>query len=285
MGRSPLAQAVDNLARQTFSLADADLDRKWDWLGYEEGVRFAFFRTCEQLNGLAASLAYQRSQTNPLSIAQHLLSDYHAAFRDLQAIILGISDQQAEQVPAEGQWPARTALLHTIQAERAFYGVTYYAIQRERSSGALPLELSDQDWEAMWPSDPFKQLKESGSFSQSMGYYDALHRRVIDDLADIRRDELSAPVVFWESENLPVSFRLGRFSSHMRQHTIQIEKTLADLGLAPGEVRRLLRLAYAALAKVEGAAIGEPGLGATECQVLAEEIDARTSEILQVVNG
>jgi hypothetical protein len=281
----PLAQAVFNLGQKTCSLADPDLDLQWDWLGYQEGVRFAFFRTCEQLNDLAASLAFQRCQTAPLTPAQHLLSDYHAAYRDLQAVLLGVGDQRAGQAPAEGEWPVQTALLHVIQAERAFYGVTLYALQRERSGGERPLALRDESWEAMWAGDPFHEIKASGTFNQAMRYYNRLHRRVIDALADIRQEELDAPVVFWESEHLPVRFRLGRFSSHLRQHTIQIEKILAALGQPPNEARRLLRLVCAGLAKVEAALTGQVDLGNADCQSLAAEIDARTAEILQVVAG
>ncbi len=46
------------------------------------------------------------------------------------------------------------------------------------------------------------------------------------------------------------------FESHLRQHTIQADKALVALGLASGEVRRLVRLVYAGLAEVLGLLIG-----------------------------
>jgi hypothetical protein len=39
-----------------------------------------------------------------------------------------------------------------------------------------------------------------------------------------------------------IDFRLGRYGSHIREHTIQIDKTLDLLGRRPSEVERLVRL-------------------------------------------
>lgn len=44
-----LQSIVERFARLTISLADADLDRPWNWGDYYEGVRFAFFRNYESL--------------------------------------------------------------------------------------------------------------------------------------------------------------------------------------------------------------------------------------------
>jgi hypothetical protein len=80
-----------------------------------------------------------------------------------------------------------------------------------------------------------------------------------------------------------LSFRLGRFDSHLRQHTVQIEKTLVDLGYLPNESKRLLRLIYAALAGVEGALLGAPEISRREIELLAEKIATRTEEIRSIL--
>ena len=74
-----------------------------------------------------------------------------------------------------------------------------------------------------------------------------------------------------------------RFESHMRQHTIQVEKTLHQLGLVPSESHRLLRLIYAALAEAEGMLIGAGNTYAGMLSETAEEIDPRTEEIKSVL--
>ena len=74
-------------------------------------------------------------------------------------------------------------------------------------------------------------------------------------------------------------FRLHRFESHLRQHTIQIDKALVALGLASGEARRLVRMVYAGLAEVQGLLIGAEDTGAQACADLAAEINRRTDKI------
>jgi hypothetical protein len=79
-------------------------------------------------------------------------------------------------------------------------------------------------------------------------------------------------------------FRLHRFDSHLRQHTVQVEKTLVALGRGPSEARRLLRLIHAALAEVEGATIGAPDAGAAVCAYTATAISARADDIARLLS-
>jgi hypothetical protein len=278
-----LEQAVQVFAQLTTRLADVNLERAWVWGEYDEGVRFAFFRTYEGLCTLAARLAAERSSVQPLTIAQRLLGQYHTAYRELQAVLLGVCDTQAAQPPAENEWPLRTTLLHMVEAERAFFAITNYSIARERAQDGHAMEMSDEDWEAFWAGDPFQQLKDNGAFSDILVYYDQLHQRVLDHLTGVAEHELEAPVVFWESQPMPVQFRLVRFTSHLRQHTIQMEKALTTLNLGPNESKRLLHLIYMALAEVEGSLLGAPDLGASACQALADEIYARSEEIAEAL--
>ncbi len=141
---SDLEQAVFAFSRLTVGLNDNDLELPWEWGDYTEGVRFSFFRTLEDLNLLSAHLTIERNRIQPFSTAQRLLGQYHSAYRDLQAILLGVIDLQAEQAPAEGQWPLCTTLLHIVQAEGTFFAITAYAIERERANDDRPLEMSDE---------------------------------------------------------------------------------------------------------------------------------------------
>jgi hypothetical protein len=116
-----------------------------------------------------------------------------------------------------------------------------------------------------------------------LAYFRLLHRRVLDAFADVADSELEEPAVFWEGTPMPVRFRLHRFESHLRQHTIQMDKALVALGLAPGEARRLLRMIYAGLADVQGWLIGAGEIGASACAALAMQIDRRTDEIQEIL--
>ena len=286
MANSPLAGAVEKFSAITHAYTDQDLERKWTWGAYDEGVRFAFFRTYEELRELAARLGAEWSASGAqLTTAQHILAQYHVAYLDLQAVLIGLSDEQALQEPAEEQWPLAQVVHHIVQAEKAFYAVNHYAVERLRTAEDRPVEMSDETWQEYWVSDDFEALKDSQSLSKIMAYYDGLHRRVISDFASITGTELDAPSVFWESEPMPVEFRLHRFDSHLRQHTIQAEKTLERLALQPNEAKRLLRLVYNALAEVEAAAMGAPEFGLQRRQALAETIANRADEIEVLVKG
>ena len=286
MAHTSLAAAVEKFSASTHAFSDQDLEREWTWGAYDEGVRFAFFRVYEDLRKLAARLLAERSASGTtLTAAQHILEQYQAAYRDLQAVTLGLSDKTAAREPAEGEWPLLRAVLHIVGAERAFYAVNHYAVERLRVAEERPEEMPDETWEAYWFSDDFEQVIESQSLSKAMAYYDTLHQRVIADFAGIQEAELEAPAVFWEGEPMPVEFRLHRFDSHLRQHTIQVEKTLIMLDLQPSEAKRLLRLNYNALAEVEGGLIGAPEFGSERRDVLAEKISNRADELEDLVMG
>ena len=82
---------------------------------------------------------------------------------------------------------------------------------------------------------------------------------------------------------MSLRFRLHRFDSHLRQHTIQIDKTLHSLGHEPREAQRILRLIYAALAEAEGVRIGTRGIAQELWSETAEAISARGDEIAAIL--
>jgi hypothetical protein len=275
-----LFEVVQDFAQKMCLLNEADLEHPWKWLDYEEGVRFAFFRTYEDLRDLAADLYQERVRAgSPVTHAQHILAQHHAAYRDLQAVLLGINEDQAARVPVPGEWSVYTTLYHIVEAEWNFLATNRYALERCYANDARPANLPEETWEMLWNSDPLHDMKPDGSLAGLEAYYAILHLSVSETFSDVGETELKLPVAFWEDQLLPLRFRLHRFDSHLRQHTVQIEKTLAALDLLPTEAQRLLRLIYAALAEVEGSLIGVEQIGLAGCQAVAAQIGARTAEI------
>jgi hypothetical protein len=286
MKPTKLSQAVQKFAEITHRLKDSELDSEWTWKEYDEGVRFAFFRVYEELHQLGARLGSSRSSSHhPLTTAQRTLGQYHAAYRDLQAVLIGVSDADAARPPADGEWPVRETLAHMIGAERAFFAVNLDALQRVRSKDGRPLEMSDEDWETFWRGDAFDELKKEAALSELVAYHDDLHWRIETELAGISEEELLTPVVFWESTPFPLEFRLHRFDAHLRQHTIQIEKTLEAINIPFTEAKRLLHLIYAALAVVESQTIGAEAFGEAEQGQVQALINGYTNEINQILKG
>ncbi len=281
MAEPTLVQAVEQFARAGHCLTEADLERDWTWGAYDEGLRYAFFRTYEQLCELAATSVSERSLHGPaISAAQRALAQYHVAYRNLQALLLGLPEAELDRVPVEGEWPLRTVLEHIIQTEGSFYVLVRYALERHRSGDGRPAEIPEAFWEqAIGPEESRFEATLAGPLAEIWAYYDMLHQHVLHEFASIDAEEVQAPSRYWEGYDLPIQFRLHRFDAHLRQHTIQAEKTLAALGRSPSEAMRLLRLIYAALADAEGAAIGAPDVAAQQRRSTAAAIAARAEEI------
>jgi hypothetical protein len=195
-----------------------------------------------------------------------------------------VSDEDASRPPAKGEWPAQKALAHMIAAERTFFAINLDALQQVRIGNGHSSEMSDEAWEAFWEGDDFDEIKEEALISKMLSYHDNLHWRIMTELVDISEKELHTPVVFWESTPMPLEFRLHRFDAHLRQHTIQIEKTLEAIGLPFTEAKRLLRLIYVALADVENQAIGLEDFGGLEQAKVVTLINDYSNEVNEILS-
>lgn len=283
-----LAQAVDRFARVVQGCTESDLSRPWAWHEYEtEGVRFAFFRTYEELRELAVRLRQERLTHGPLTTsAQLILAQYHSAYLDLQAVLLGVDDQAADRAPAEGEWPVRQVLAHIVGGDMGFFAALRHALQGHRRGDWPPVAITDEEWPALIGMEEVEYRKLLGdSFENLMRYHHNLHERVLRDLASITEEEVDKPSMYWEKEPMPIRFRLHRLDSHLRQHTVQIEKTLIAIGVMPAESNRLLRHIYAARAEAEGVLIGAWDGGGEDCRLVADAIQARAEEIAKILEA
>jgi hypothetical protein len=285
---NPLAGSVIRFAGLAQGIEDPDLEQEWAWGSYKsEGVRFAYFRNLEQLRDLAVKLNAARfSAGTPVTEAQQILAQYHTAYNDLQAVLSGVGNEYEEKPPAEGEWPLRRISAHIVGADLGFYVVIKFSLDRYRQGLDQLVEIDDETWLGIaGMSDSEIDEMIEGPLSGLLSFHRDLHWRILSEFADVDSAEMEMLTRYWEDEPLALRFRMHRFESHMRQHTIQVEKTLDQLGLVPHESQRLLRLIYAALAETEGMLIGS---GDTYDGILsdtAQEIDERTQEIRTVLTG
>src|SRR5216684_4748692 len=277
MSETTLEQAVETFALTGVRLSDAALEKHWQWGAYDsEGVRFAFFLTYQELRELATRTAAQRAvQGSVITSAQRILGQHHAAYMDLRGMLVGVDEDELDRVPAEGEWPLRAVLGHIIDTEQGFVTVIRYALDRHRSGDGRPLEMPEPDEEEVEDEDDSSQE----TLKQILANYEMLHFQILYELASISEDELRAPSFFGEGYPMEIRFRLHRFDAHLRQHTIQVEKTLAGIDRHPREAERLVRMLYGALGEAEGAVIGVPEMGAEQWRKAAEGIHKRAAEI------
>lgn len=281
-----LSGVVEAFAHLFKDVDDASLDRPWAWRDYDsEGIRFALFRTYEELHELAVRLRALRAEEDMyITSAQRILGEYHSAYRDLHAVCLGIEDNIANKLPAEDDWSIRKTKAHILSGDLGFYVAIRYALGIHRSGAKDNPKIPEQAWDQMLEMNEqdYKELMDS-SYQHLHIFHQEFHYKIIKEFADIEQHELDIPSRYWEEEPMSVRFRLHRFSSHMRQHTVQIEKTLDALGHPPSESRRLLRLVFQALAIAENALIGAPALGKELSDQTAKEILERTMEIAELL--
>jgi hypothetical protein len=272
-----VTQAVEALVRKSVGLSDAQMGEPWKWRDYdEEGLRFALLMTHHELRDLAVRLAAKRTGRTQ---GQAILAQYHQAYRDLSGVLASVRDGDLDIVPAPEEWPLREVLKHMLGAEYGFLRVCTFALQRRRAgSGAEP---SDAEWEASGPAfiEPRKAATETLSAANVEGarnVFADIHIRILRDLGGIADADVDAPSWFWDGE-MPLRFRLHRFEEHLRQHTIQLDKTLEMIDRAPTEAHRLIRNIYNALADVEMEPTAEPELRAQFAQVISERAEALSS--------
>lgn len=282
MSHDTLTQAVNDFTELMLPLSEQDLERAWIWKDHdEEGIRFAFFVTQQELRHLAATLATLRPKP---TIAQHIISQYHAAYMDLQAAVLGLSNEDAERAPAEGEWPVKRTYAHIFGTDINFSIVVRYALEKHRTGAWTPEKFSDAEADRLAGiSDEDYLVLTGGPLDTMVAYHRAMHTRILNEFGSITDAELALPSTFWEETRFPIRHRLHRYEAHFTQHTIQIDKTLVAIGQPPSESKRLLRKIYAALAEVEGIMIGTEKIDNAAIFATASSITERVKEIRKLL--
>jgi len=275
MFNANLTTAVENFANLILPLTEKDLEREWIWKDHdEEGIRFACFVTLQELRHLAVTLS------TPQTPAQHVLTQYHAAYMELQAAVLELSDEDAEKIPSEGEWAVRRVYAHILSAEINFTAAIRYALEGHRAGTWKPDPMSDEEEIRMigMSEAEYKTLVRS-PLQDMLAYHHKFHHEIISDFCAITDKELDLPSTFWEETRFPIQHRLHRYEAHFVQHTIQIDKTLVAISQTPSEAKRLIRKIYAALAEAEGVMIGAEKMDEAVIESTSSSISERTTEI------
>ncbi len=278
MFNSKLTDAIAAFANLVLPLSEKELEREWKWKDHdEEGIRFTFFVTLQELRHLAVTLSTLLPKPTP---AQHILSQYHSAYMDLQAAVLGLSNEDAERIPAEGEWSVKQAYAHILGTDLGFSAVVRYALEGHRANNWQPNRIPDEEYPRFYglTETEYDELMD-GPFDRILAFHRDLHSRILHEFQTITDAELDLPSTFWEETRFPIQHRLHRYEAHFTQHTVQIDKTLVAIGLAPTESKRLLRKVFAALAEAEGRMIGAQKMDDTAILATASSISERVNEI------
>ena len=288
----PLAPAVVaardavRAASATFlGIDDAVLERPWQWRGDPVGeadVRYGIYRGFELLETAAVDAGRRLDEAGVTRApAARIVGPATAARWDLHGALAPLGDAELDRDPGGGEWTLRQTLAHMINSQRAYGSFTAWWLARADAPD-FPPQVPD----GVAPDFPDDEAEGQGSLDDIRARLDAVVDLAAGRLGGLGEEALAARAR-WSGFAVDVGFRLGRWSSHMREHTIQVDKTLAMLGRAPTEVERLVRLVNGAYGRLEAVVFALPpadvessGAGAAidragaELESLAEEVAA-----------
>ena len=249
--RRSLAAATDAVT----GLDERELNRRWWWRedrGGDTEVRYAFYRAIEALERAAgvASESVAVAGTRPAGAAAFGLAT--AARWDLHGVLAPLVDADLDADPGGGEWTIRQTLAHILYVQRAYPAFAAWWLSREQTP-ELPASIPDGVDEGF----PEEGADGVGTLAEIRARLDGAMDGAAERMASLDEAELATPAR-WAGYAVDVGFRLGRMSSHLQEHTVQVDKTLVMLDRTPPEAHRLVRLVFRAYGRLEAVVFGLP---------------------------
>ena len=273
--RQALRLAVERL----LAIDDADLARRWLWRGDPKGwaeLRYGFYRSAELFDAAAmrAAAALEAAGTERTAGSRRL-AQATAARWEVHGATAPLSDADLDR-PAGDEWTLRQTLGHIVNVQRAYGSFTAWWHARAAEPG-FPAEVPEEVGEGF----PEEEADGQGSLVEIGERLDAVVDTAAGRLARFEEDDLAVQAR-WAGYAVDVGFRLGRMASHLREHTVQVDKTLVLVGRHPREVDRLVRLVHAAFGRMEASVFGlEPTVAAPAAPIVA----VAAAEVAEVVDS
>lgn len=261
-------------ATELLAIPEAALIRHWSWKGdSEEQVRYAAYRAAEamelaELEARSLMAAGEATETR----AARAIGPATAARWDLHGVLHPLDGALLDADPGSDQWPIRTVLGHTISSQRGYaWGSSWWQAQGfSIDDPQLPKRVPEEIGKAL----PKDRDEAQGSLAEVSRNLDAILDLSAERLAGLP-DERSAYGARWAGFAVTVGFRFGRWSSHIREHTIQVEKTLAMVGHQQPEPARLVRNLLAAYGRAEATVFGRLNADAAAGRIAGGAAEAR----------
>jgi hypothetical protein len=269
---------VVSAARDLLAIPEASLTRPWAWIGSsQEEVRYGAYRAAEALEQAEiearAAVAPVAASAAADPRATSIVAPSTAARWDLHGLLLPLADEILDADPGGGEWSIRLVLGHVIASQRGYAWSTAWWLDRayDGKDPALPARIPEE----FYASAPDESTTEAeGSVDDLRARLDAILDLSAERLAGLPDDRLDLGAR-WSGFRVTVGFRLGRWSSHIREHAIQIEKTFALLGHVPTEPARLARHVLAAYGRAESVVFGRQAADQAVDRVVRGAAEAR----------
>jgi len=243
--------AIRAAAVDLVSIPDAALVKVWLYRGIdpEDGVRYGIYRAAETIEAADAELEVALAGAPARPPGAIRSAPATIARWALQGRLAALDDALLDRVPRDGEWPLRHTLDHTIGSQRGYGVFSRWWLSQPLGDGRparIPAEAE---------AELDRELPPEGSDGE--GSVEEIRTRLDDVLDDwaVRVADLDEAALAvsarWSSVPVDIGFRIGRWASHIREHTVQLDKTLDWLGYQPSEPARIVRDLFATWGRLE----------------------------------
>src|SRR5207249_11430544 len=135
----------------------------------------------------------------------------------LHGLLLPLTDEEIDRAPGDGEWTIRQTLAHLVMGQWHYSLNTAYWARRGRVA-ELPLDPPQDALPTV--SYPAAELHAVGSLEDVRDRLDGLFDLAVGLLAATDAERELGAAARWNDYDVTVRFRLHRFASHLREHTI-----------------------------------------------------------------
>jgi len=248
--RQPLARCVADL----LTVADASLDDPWRWRPADPEdveLRYGLYRIHERLETAIGTIEVGRAHGGEtIGPAVPPLAAMAGARWELRGALAPLDEALWDADPGAGEWTIRQTFGHIVNGQRSYGWLNAWYV-KEGVVGVETVRPSDD----VFPPEPSDEEEAAGPPALAQARFDEVVDANITASAGLGAAAMGMSAR-WAGLPVTIDFRLGRYGSHIREHTVQIDKTLAMLGREPTETERLVRLILATYGRLEGLLVG-----------------------------
>ncbi|MFL5717927.1 MAG: DinB family protein, partial [Chloroflexota bacterium] len=238
-------------------VGDDMLEGEWRWRATDTDdveLRYAYFAIHERLERAIGAIEVGRAAVPdgdlPLAPAVPYLGAMTAARWDLHGLLVGLPAATWDEDPGGGEWTIRQTLGHILGVQLSYSWYNAWFL-----SHPAPVGIAERPSDDVMPPEPTEEELAAGTAAEVAARLDSIVDASAAAAAAL--DEASLQLgARWSGLAVSVGHRLGRYGSHIREHAIQVDKTLAMLHREPSEVERLVRLVLATYGRLEALVIG-----------------------------